>query len=180
MYLNLNFLFCNIKRSYSLPKLWGSNKICHETVLKNTIFKSASSCLKMSRTVLNLWDLHSQREDSGGGAEEMCRTTSLVRKTLGCTRREVRVNFCAALDQMERSCLEGRRCWSRRTSEEVLLKGGLKFILHAYKNHEVNTQRDYQLRENRLSVCKTGIRKFRFFFRATVSINSRKLALSIN
>lgn len=51
--------------------------------------------------MLDLWDLHSQREDGGGGAEEMCRTSSYVRKTLGCTRREVRVNFCAALDQME-------------------------------------------------------------------------------
>lgn len=81
------------------------NKIYHETVLKNTIFKSASSCLKMSHTVLDLWDLHSQRENGGGVAEEMCRTASYVRKTVGCTRREVRVNFCAAPDQME-----GRRC----------------------------------------------------------------------
>lgn len=48
------------------------------------------------------------------------------------------------------------------------------------KNHEVNTQRDDQLQENRLSVCKTGVRKFRLFFRATVSSNSRKLTLSIN
>ena len=51
--------------------------------------------------MLDLWDLHSQREDGGGVAEEMCRTTSYVRKTVGCTRREVRVNFCAAPDQME-------------------------------------------------------------------------------
>lgn len=55
----------------------------------------------MSHTVLDLWDLHSQRENGGGVAEEMCRTTSYVRKTVGCTRREVRVNFCAAPDQME-------------------------------------------------------------------------------
>lgn len=69
-------------------------------VLKNTIFKCVSSCLKMSHTVSGLWDLHSQRADCGGGTEEMCRTTPYVRK-MGCIKREVTENFCASPDQME-------------------------------------------------------------------------------
>ena len=62
----------------------------------------------MSHTVLDLWDLHSQRENGEGVAEEMCRTTSYVRKTVGWTRREVRVNFCAAPDQMEEAVWKER------------------------------------------------------------------------